>query len=173
MQVKTTDGRWVTINGRHVLIKEGESATEALNRSIAESNADLKKKQIAQNKAQSDKLNGKQTMKMSKDYYKKNVDMGVEFEEEDGHRYWEQCKGSEVEALIDKKTKDGRTYLSDVDFAVKQSDPKVRDFLNFVFYNAYNNPNFKGKGTDVVMDMAFDREFIIPTNPDKKNIHFK
>lgn len=52
------EGQWVTINGRHVLIREGETATEAVNRSIAEHNAELKKKQIEQNKEQASKASG-------------------------------------------------------------------------------------------------------------------
>ena len=53
------EGVWKTIRGRKVLIQEGETATDAINRSIAEHNEDLKEKQIKQNKEQADKLNNK------------------------------------------------------------------------------------------------------------------
>lgn len=168
-----SEGTWVTINGRHVLIKEHETATDAINRSIAEHNESLKQKQIAQRKAEADARNGKKSMKMDKDYYDKHVDMAVEFEDEDGYKYWEECKGSEVDALIKKHTADGRTYFSDMDLNSKQSDPKVKEFLNFVFYNTDHNPNFKDKGMWSVLEKAFGVEFTIPNNPDKKYVHFK
>ena len=52
-------GTWVTINGRHVLIEDGESATDAINRSIAEQNERKKQEQIAAHKKEADRLNGK------------------------------------------------------------------------------------------------------------------
>lgn len=50
---------WITVNGVHVPIFDGESKQDAINRSIAENNAATKEKQIAENKRQSDKMNGK------------------------------------------------------------------------------------------------------------------
>ena len=52
-------GEWKTINGVHVFIQEGESAIDALNRTIAKSNEDKKQEQIANSKAVADRLNGK------------------------------------------------------------------------------------------------------------------
>lgn len=52
-------GQWVTIRGTHVFIKDGESAEDALNRTIAEKNEKTKQEQIAKNQEVSDKLNGK------------------------------------------------------------------------------------------------------------------
>lgn len=51
--------QWITINGQHVPIFEGESKQDAVNRAIAKNNEDVKEKQIAKNKEQADKLNGK------------------------------------------------------------------------------------------------------------------
>ncbi len=53
------EGEWITVNGRHIIIGSGESREEAINRSIANKNADKKNEQIAKNKEQADKLNGK------------------------------------------------------------------------------------------------------------------
>ena len=167
------EGEWITVNGRHILIGAGESREEAINRAIANKNADKKNEQIAKNQEQADKLNGKQSMTMDKDYYDKHVDMAVEFEDEDGYKYWEQCKGNEVDSLIKQHTADGRTYFSDMDLNSKQSDPKVKEFLNFVFYNTDHNPNFKDKGMWSVLEKAFGVEFTIPNNTDKKYVHFK
>ena len=53
------EGEWITVNGRHIMIGSGESREEAINRSIANKNADKKNEQIAKNKEQADRLNGK------------------------------------------------------------------------------------------------------------------
>lgn len=50
---------WITINGKHVPIYDGESKQDAVNRSIAKDNADKKDADIERNKAEADKLNGK------------------------------------------------------------------------------------------------------------------
>ena len=49
---------WITVNGRHIPIFEGESKDQAVNRYIAKTNEEKKQKDIARNKAQADKLNG-------------------------------------------------------------------------------------------------------------------
>ena len=46
---------WVTVNGQHVPIFEGESKGDAINRAIAKSNSDTKSRQIANNQQQSNK----------------------------------------------------------------------------------------------------------------------
>ena len=45
---------WITVNGSRVPIFEGESKTDAVNRSIAKNNEDKKARDIANNKKQSD-----------------------------------------------------------------------------------------------------------------------
>ena len=52
---------WVTVNGNHVPIFEGESKEDAVARSIG-NNEDKKNEQIAKNKKQADKLNGKKSV---------------------------------------------------------------------------------------------------------------
>lgn len=53
------EGTWITVNGRHVFIGGGETPSEAINRSIAQKNEETKERQIANRKAEADKLNGK------------------------------------------------------------------------------------------------------------------
>ena len=48
------NGQWVTIKGRHVFIRDGEDVKQALSRSIAEQNEQIKDQQIAKAKAQAD-----------------------------------------------------------------------------------------------------------------------
>lgn len=55
-------GVWRTINGVHVFIREGETPTDALNRTVAKANEDTKNSQIAKNQAQANALNSKQAM---------------------------------------------------------------------------------------------------------------
>ena len=52
-EVKT----WVTINGAHVPIYEGDSKQDVLNRAITKHNEDVKNKQIAHNSEQAKQLN--------------------------------------------------------------------------------------------------------------------
>lgn len=52
-------GVWRTIRGTHVFIRDGESAEDALNRTIAKQNEDKKQEQISKHKEVADKLNGK------------------------------------------------------------------------------------------------------------------
>ena len=58
---------WITVNGKHILIGSGESREEAISRAIATKNAETKERQIAKNKADADKLNGKGDVKNFKD----------------------------------------------------------------------------------------------------------
>ena len=53
--------RWITVNGRHIPVYEGETKDQAVNRYIAKQNEETKEKQIAKHKEQADKLNGKTT----------------------------------------------------------------------------------------------------------------
>ena len=57
-KIKAADGQWVTVNGRHILLKEGETLEDAFGKT-AKGNEDLKEKQIAKNKEEADRLNGK------------------------------------------------------------------------------------------------------------------
>ena len=98
------------------------------------------------------------TMTMTREYFKENVTMAVEIEWDDGYRHWVDCKGSEVDDIVKGNLRSGQ-YISDIDFCTKQYDEKVKNFLNFVFYNFYHNPNFKGKSLDDVLDKAFGVEF--------------
>ncbi|MBP5423816.1 MAG: hypothetical protein J6Y78_15375 [Paludibacteraceae bacterium] len=50
---------WITINGNHIPIFEGESKQDAYNRAVAKANEDKKKTDIEKNQRESDKLNGK------------------------------------------------------------------------------------------------------------------
>jgi len=50
---------WITVNGKHIPIFEGESKDDAYNRYVAKTNEDTKEKQIAKHKEEADRLNGK------------------------------------------------------------------------------------------------------------------
>lgn len=49
--------QWITVNGQHIPIYEGESKEDAVNRAIKNKDEDDKEKQIAKNKKQADTLN--------------------------------------------------------------------------------------------------------------------
>ena len=52
-------GKWVTVHGTHIFVEKGQSRQQAINNAIAKDNEDKKAKQIAKNKEQADRLNGK------------------------------------------------------------------------------------------------------------------
>ena len=54
--------KWITVNGARVPIYKGESQSDAVNRAIANKNEDIKEKQIADRKKESDELNKKSIM---------------------------------------------------------------------------------------------------------------
>lgn len=53
--------KWITVKGRHIPVFKGESADDAYNRSVAKSNEEIRAKQIAERKTETDKLNGKKS----------------------------------------------------------------------------------------------------------------
>lgn len=55
--------RWITVNGKHIPLYDGESSQDAYNRAIARLNEDKKQSDIERNKAQADILNGKKSSK--------------------------------------------------------------------------------------------------------------
>lgn len=73
--MKETDGKWVTIKGSHIFIREGESVQDALNRSIADENEKKKQEQIERNAIESKKLSDTekyiQTLKAKEDKIQK------------------------------------------------------------------------------------------------------
>lgn len=77
-------------------------------------------------------------MIMTKTYFESNCIYGVEFEDEEGFRFWESGTMSEVTKMTNDKLKKGY-YLSDIDLATTQPDEAVRHFLNVVEYNWFHN----------------------------------
>ena len=77
---------WITIKGNHIPIYEGESKQDAVNRYTAKSNEDKKQTDIAKNKQEADRLNGKQikgltvnsSPKEMQNYYKKNYNISID-----------------------------------------------------------------------------------------------
>ena len=55
---------WITVNGKHIPIFEGESKQDAYNRAVAKDNDDKKKSDIERNKREADKLNEKNSDKL-------------------------------------------------------------------------------------------------------------
>ena len=53
---------WITVNGKHIPIFDGESKQDAYNRAVAKSNEEKKAKEIAQNKEQADKTSKDQKL---------------------------------------------------------------------------------------------------------------
>lgn len=105
---KKEDGQWVTIRGRHVFIKEGETPEQALNRSIAETNERVKQEQIAKNKANADKLNGRVPTKDQPTEYK-------------GYRVF--FDGDNYSVTVSNKTTKFKSYPEAKAFIDKQPKP--------------------------------------------------
>ena len=56
--------KWITVNGVHVAVYEGESDKDAYNRHVAKSNEETKQKQIAGYQKNIDKLNNLKSGKL-------------------------------------------------------------------------------------------------------------
>ena len=66
---------WITVNGRHIPIYDGESKQDAYNRAVAKHNEDVKSKQISRNKAQVDRIsNAHKTEKSQKEQFDAHKD---------------------------------------------------------------------------------------------------
>ena len=77
--------KWITVNGKHIPVFKGESTNDAYNRVVAKDNEDIKQKQIAKRKEETDKLNGKSLRQknaeaLGLDYNKLNADLIKEYE---------------------------------------------------------------------------------------------
>lgn len=94
-------GVWRTINGVHVFIREGESITDAVNRTVAKANEIKKADQIAKQQAQADKLNGKQAMETK--ILKALTDKVVKMQQHD----------ADMQAMYDAKMKKITPNMSD------------------------------------------------------------
>lgn len=94
-------------------------------------------------------------MIMTRKYYEEHVDMKVEIEDDFG-RVWHTVKGDKVDAFIKKATAEEGSFLSDLDLSCRQSDDKVRYFLNLCDYNANHDLRYKGKGIWEVIEIALD-----------------
>ena len=67
-----SEGDWITVNGRHILIGEGESKQDAINRAIAQKNEDTKERQIKNAKEQADKLNAEKNAETKSEFLNKS-----------------------------------------------------------------------------------------------------
>lgn len=114
--------RWITVNGTKVPIFAGESEKDAINRSIAKSNSDKREHDIAQNKEQADKLNGKdgQGTKKSTKFEVVSTAKGNLLRVKDASR------GKDKYLYVSKVKKDGTyEYVTDYTYAKKFSDNAV------------------------------------------------
>lgn len=78
---KKTEGVWVTINGRHTLIKEGETVEQALKREskdTAKSEADRREREIAEREKQTQKLTAEKNANEAPTYTKDGVTYSIE-----------------------------------------------------------------------------------------------
>lgn len=56
---------WITVNGKHIPVFEGESEKDAVNRTIAKDNEDMKEKQIKGYQKKIDELNNLKSGKVT------------------------------------------------------------------------------------------------------------
>lgn len=95
-------------------------------------------------------------MIMTTEYFNANVNVAMEFETEEGYRFWETYKGYEEADEGYQYHKKLGYYFSDEDFCTYQDDENIRYFLNLVEYNCHNNPIYKNKGLSAVLEIALD-----------------
>ena len=111
---------WITVNGKHVPVYDGESEQDAFNRAVAKSNSDKREKDIARNKEQADKLNGKSEPKKSTKFEVVSTAKGNLLRVKDASR------GKDKYLYVSKVKKDGTyEYATDYTYAKKFSDNAV------------------------------------------------
>ena len=77
---------------------------------------------------------------MNKEYFEANVVFVIEVEYEMGGRNRQTVTGvAEFNKVTDFLTKQNDLIISDIDYAAKQPDEKVRKLLNTAWYNFQNN----------------------------------
>lgn len=114
------NGRWVTMRGRRVFIKDGESPQDALNRSIAQKNDNIKDKQIAQRQKEADSLNGKE----HKEYEKYSVALkeakdGINKTDDERMQEFMDTYGEGDDDTVYRIDYDGPVALKVVDWSLK------------------------------------------------------
>lgn len=75
MAEKREPKEWITVNGIHIPIYEGETKAQAINRHIIEKNEETKEKQIEANKKQADELSAKKKKPDEKDTKQKQLEI--------------------------------------------------------------------------------------------------
>ena len=169
MSKQEEKGVWRTINGVHVFIREGETPTDALNRTIAKKNEDTKAEQIAKNKANADKLNGK-TPKEKVPTKGKPVEYkgyGVDYDIYGKGEYTVSVDGDDVmfktydqaKAYIDKFTGDSTNNADKL--KGKSSDTEEEEF-DVEYWTTYNGRTAKqyARVTSGKDDMYSVRDYI-------------
>ena len=76
---------WITVNGKHIPLREGESKKDAINKAIVKDNEDIKEKQIAQRQKEADERNGKSPKFERPDKPNKNTEAGMAWVMYDKH----------------------------------------------------------------------------------------
>lgn len=77
---------------------------------------------------------------MDKNYFEANVVFAVEVEFEIGGRNWRTVVGQKaLDEYLNRLNEFDDMWLSDIDYASKQPDKKVRKVLNTAWYNFRNN----------------------------------
>jgi len=116
--------QWITVNGQHIPIMEGQTKAEAVKKAISKQvndDADKKEKQIAANKKEADKLNGKKSDDITAEQFNKEAKrQGIDISAEDIEEYVTSSYGGvqlgdKISKLIDNapeemKVHDKETY---------------------------------------------------------------
>ena len=90
---------WITVNGKHIPLREGESKKDAINRAVAKDNEDIKEKQIAQREKEIKERNGKSSKFERPEKPNKQTEAGMAWVMYDKH--FSQLTEAEKDKVLD------------------------------------------------------------------------
>lgn len=125
--------RWVTMNGRHLLIKAGETPEEAYDRNIKEtanSEIDRQEKEIAEREKQTEKLTAEKNANEAPTYTKDGVTYSIERGNGGVYLGMKSGKGfTKNKILSPNDPEKARVKLTGKGLIYLKSDPKMLKLL--------------------------------------------
>ena len=146
--------QWITMNGQHIPIYDGESKEDAVNRAIANKNEDTRQKQIANNKKEADRLNGKKVSVYDREFGI-NPKNGLKVNDGTPYKTWGDAINESIDQvcktdLLSPHKNEIKAYVeSKIDSLVAQDDKKAVSPENIVA--------FVNNASDEWMNDNFDR----------------
>ena len=151
---------WITVNGKHVPIYEGESKQDAFNRAVAKDNENKKKSDIAKRQKEVDKLNNKKetkptSSKSDEDALVKDLVSAATKEDKEWFKYPDRLiSNSDIQAVVEAYALEHKGV--DEDKLLKRIRSEISSQAQAKynkFYDEEHAPTGKGKSELFTFDL--------------------